>query len=287
MNRSPNSFKEQKGFLTFAQNSDVDYLHLAYVQALSIKRTQREVTSYAVIVDANTKEKITDEHRAVFDYIIDLPVDASKNDSWKLKNEWQAWLLTPFKETVKLESDILFSTSIDHWWAGLQQREVCLTSSIRDYEGNISNARHYRKLFDDNLLPDIYNGLMYFRFGQDSRDFYMCAQFIFENWDYFKTEVLKNCRDDEPTTDVVFAIAAQMIGVEKCTNPALSYPTFVHMKGAIQGWSAATDWTTKLYAQIDNRLNLTVGFTRQQYPFHYYQKKFVTNEITNKYKEKI
>ena len=85
----------------------------------------------------------------------------------------------------------------------------------------------------------------------------------------------------------VFAIAAQMLGVEKCTNPALLYPTFVHMKGAIQGWAASTDWTEKLYTQIDKQLNLTVGFTRQQYPFHYQQKKFVTEEITNKYKEKL
>lgn len=288
MNRAPSSFREQKGFLTFAQNNkDTDYLHLAYVQAMSIKLTQKEVTSYAVIVDAVTKEKITDEHRAVFDYVIELPQDAAKEDSWKLKNEWQAWLLTPYKETIKLESDILFSTSIDHWWHGLQQREVCLTNTVRDYEGNISSARHYRKLFDDNLLPDVYNGIMYFRFGQDSRNFYMYAQFIFENWEYFKTKVLKNCRDDEPTTDVVFAIAAQMLGVEKCTNPALSYPTFVHMKGAIQGWHASTDWTEKLYAQIDKQLNLTVGFTRQQYPFHYQQKKFVTEEVTNKYKERL
>ena len=284
--RRPDSFEEQRGFLTFAQNNnDTDYLKLAYCQALSIKCTQKDVKATAVIVDALTKELITDKHRKVFDYIIDLPVDAAVADSWKLKNEWQAWWLTPFKETIKVEADILFSNDISHWWSGLRQHEITLTTDIRDYEGNISPCRGYRKLFDDNLLPNVYNGLMYFRYGRISREFFIYARYVFENWDYFKNEVLKNCRDDYPTTDVVFAIAAEMLGVDNCTNPALSYPTFVHMKGGIQEWGSATDWTEKLHAQLDSELNLTVGFTRQQSPFHYYEKNFLTNEIIQKYEK--
>lgn len=284
--RSPDSFKEQRGFMTFAQNnSETDYLELAYCQALSIKCTQKEVKSYAVAVDSATKEKVTDKHRAVFDYIVDIEDDAATYDEWKLKNEWQAWWLTPFKETIKVESDILFTNSIDHWWAGLRQKEVCLTSNIHDYEGNISSCRTYRKVFDDNLLPDVYNGLMYFRYGRISRDFFIYARYVFENWDQFKTDLLKNCRDDEPTTDVVFAIAAVMLGVENCTNPALSFPTFTHMKSAVQGWGIDSDWSEKLYSQMDDSLNLTVGFTRQQNPFHYHQKQFITKEIIQKYEK--
>lgn len=284
--RRPDSFKEQRGFLTFAQNSDeTDYLNLAYCQALSIKCTQKDVTSYAVAVDAATKELITDKHREVFDYIVDIENDAAKGDAWKLKNEWQAWWLTPFKETIKVESDILFTNSIDHWWPGLQQKEICMTTCIHDYEGAVSPCRAYRKLFDDNLLPDVYNGIMYFRYGQVSRDFFIYARYVFENWNQFKSELLKNCRDEKPTTDVVFAIAAEMLGPEFCTNPTLSYPTFTHMKGAVQGWSIGTDWTEKLYAQVDKDLNVTAGFTKQQYPFHYQQKKFITNDIIEKYEQ--
>lgn len=282
--RSPTSFSEQKGFLTFAQNSETtDYLTLAYCQALSIKCSQKEVTSYAVIVDAATKALITDKHRAVFDYIIDLPEDDSEGDAWKLKNEWQAWWLTPFKETMKVESDMLFSTSIDHWWAGLQQREVVLTSSVHDYEGLIATSRAYRKLFDINELPDVYNGLMYFRFGRTSLEFFIYTKYIYRNWDKFKNEILIGCVDEEPTTDVVFAIAAQMIGVENCTNPALPYPTFAHMKGAMQGWGIGEDWTNRLYSQIDDDLTITAGFTRQVYPFHYYQKNFITDKVIAQY----
>jgi hypothetical protein len=282
--RRPDSFKEQKGFLTIAQNnSETDYLNLAYCQALSIKCTQKQVQSYAVIVDAETKAKLEPKHHEVFDHIIDLPEDDSEDDSWKFKNEWKVWWLTPYKETIKLESDILFTRSIDLWWHGLSQKEVTLTSSVRDYEGEVATSRAYRRLFDDNALPDVYNGLMYFRYGRISRDFFIYARYVFEHWDEFKSRVLKNCRDEEPTTDVVYAIAAEMLGVENCINPALSYPTFTHMKGAIQGWGTSDDWTKKLYTQIDDDLNLTVGFNRQLFPFHYQKKDFMSNDIVAKY----
>ena len=283
--RSPKSFKEQQGYFTFAQNNDTtDYLTLAYVQALSVKCTQK-INKFAVAVDARTKEYVTDKHRAIFDYIIDIPDDLAAHSSWKLKNEWKAWWLTPFKETVKLESDLLLTTNIDHWWAGYRHHEVLLTSNVLDYEGNVSNTRDYRRLFDDNLLPNVYNGFMYFRFGQKSLKFFLYAQHVFENWDLYKTKVLNNCRDPEPTTDVAYAIAASMLGVEQCTNPALSYPTFAHMKGAISGFESNARWTDKLYSQIDKDLNLTIGFTRQQYPVHYYLKDFITPEVVEKYEQ--
>ena len=281
--RSPNSFAEQKGFFTFAQNNETtDYLSLAYCQALSVKSTQK-ISSFAVAVDEPTKACLTDAHREVFDYIIDIPDDASTNDTWKMRNEWKVWWLTPFKETIKIESDILLVDSIDHWWPGLQQKEVCLTTTVRDYEGAVSPCRAYRALFDENSLPDVYNGLMYFRFGKDSLEFFSYAKAIFEQWDMVRITILKNCHDETPSTDVVFALAAILLGEERCTNPTLSYPTFTHMKGAINRWGINTDWTEKLYAQIDDQCHLTVGFSRQTYPFHYYQKNFITPEVIARY----
>lgn len=282
--RRPDSFAGQRGFFTFVQNNDeTDYLNLAYCQALSIKCTQTEVTSYSIAVDSYTKSKLEPKHLKLFDHIIDIPDDASAGDAWKLKNEWKAWWITPYRETVKVESDILFTDSIDHWWDGMSQHEVCLTSNVRDYEGKVSSCRAYRKLLDDNLLPNVYNGVMYFRYGRQSKDFFIYARYVYEHWDEFKTRMLVNCVDDEPTTDVAFSIAAMMMGVENCTNPALTYPTFTHMKGAINGWGINTDWREKLYSQIDDSLRMTVGFSGQHYPFHYYQKNFITPTLVERY----
>ena len=106
-----------RGYLTFVQNSgSVDYLTMAYVQALSIKTTQT-INNYSIVVDSATQQLITDQQRQVFDHIIPMPgTDESINDKWKLKNEWKALLASPYNETIKVEADMLFTSSVDHWW---------------------------------------------------------------------------------------------------------------------------------------------------------------------------
>lgn len=272
--RSPNSFQAQQGYFTFAQNTGtVDYLELAYYQAVSIKQTQ-QINSYAVAVDADTKKLITDRHLQVFDYVVDI----TNPDAWAMNNEWQAWNLTPFKETIKLESDILFSQSVDHWWTGMRQQELCFTTKIRDYEGQVSPAREYRRVFDDNNLPDIYTGMYYFRFGSNSMEFFNMAQAVYTNWTVYRDEILTNCREDKPSTDVVFAVAALLFGAERCTIPELDYPSFVHMKGAINKLNTSADWRNAYLAQLDGT-QLSIGFTRQQWPVHYYQKDFLNDQF--------
>ena len=267
--RSPNSFQEQQGYFTFAINSDsVNYLELAFAQACSIKATQKN-NSYAVAVDSQTKEYITEEHRKVFDYIIDIP----DYNTHAMSNEWQAWLLTPFKETIKLESDMIFTNSIDHWWPGLRLQEICFTNKVRDYTGKVSNTRTYRKFFDDNNLPDIYTGMYYFRFGKESMQFFQLVYHVYNHWNYFKN-YLKNCREELPSTDVAFAIAAAMHGHESLVNPALDYPSFVHMKGGINGLHSTADWQNNFQHEL-NGTDLTINFYKQVWPVHYYQKDFI------------
>jgi len=79
------------------------------------------------------------------------------------------------------------------------------------------------------------------------------------------------------------ALAAMAVGEENCYNPASDIPSFVHMKGPIQGWGHV-DWQKHLYAQVDDNANLTVGFNRQMYPFHYVDKTFATEELIEQYK---
>jgi|694.fasta_scaffold05907_13 hypothetical protein len=267
--RSPKSFLDQQGYFTFAQNTEsVNYLELAYAQAASIKQTQK-INKYAVAVDSETKKLITDKHQKVFDYVVDI-VDPVAN---AMGNEWQAWQLTPFKETIKLESDILFTTNVDHWWTGLRLQEVCFTTKVRDYFGRVSKDRSYRKFFDENNLPDVYTGMYYFRFGQQSLKLFQLAFAIYSNWEYFRDN-LKNCREELPSTDVVFAIAARLLGVELCTNPALDYPSFVHMKGSVNHLHSSANWQNILQHEL-NGTELTINFNRQLWPVHYYQKDFI------------
>jgi hypothetical protein len=271
--------KAPQGFLTFAKNSDtVNYLELAYVQALNIKNTQR-VQQYAVVVDAATRELVTPEHKRVFDHVIVAespgPFDA----------EAQAFWLSPFQETIKVESDLLFTRSIDHWWTAFRLRDVCLSTGCRNYQQEISTNRQYRRVFDDNALPDVYNGLMYWRFSQTARDFFMLATQIFSNWNAVSTE-LRNFRDQNVSTDVVFALAAQLLGPELCTIPGLDFINFVHMKPAINGHAESLRFTDAFVTEFDAGM-IRVNNINQYHPWHYQDKQFINSEITEYYGPRI
>jgi hypothetical protein len=111
-------------------------------------------------------------------------------------------------------------------------------------------------------------------------ELFQLAEAIYTNWPIFRDQLLKNCREDQPSTDVVFAVAARLLGVEQCTNPALDYPSFVHMKGAINGLDASADWQAVFPHEVYNN-TLMINFTRQTWPVHYYQKTFANAHIQN------
>jgi hypothetical protein len=278
--------KEQQGFVTFAQNTtDIDYLELAYTQALNIKATQLH-NRYAVIVDTATKELINERHRVVFDYIIDLPCDYNDPTSVrKFANEWQVFGLTPFKETIKLESDLLFTRSIDHWWTAFRLKNVCLSTGCKNYLGVTSTVQKYRALFDANNLPDVYNGLMYFRFSQEAKTFFETAQYIQMHWAHVSAN-LKTCLEDTPSTDVLYALTALMVGKETVTMPSMDFLNFVHLKPRINGVEETAPVTDRLVTEFDLGM-IRINNINQLSPLHYYEKDFVTEQMKEWYESRI
>lgn len=272
--------KEQQGFVTFAKNTEtVDYLNLAYLQCLNVKATQKH-NSYAVLVDADTLSQVTEQHRQAFDYVIEIP---NASDT-AFGDEWKVFRLTPFKETVKLESDLLFTRSIDHWWTAFRLKNICLSTGAKNYLGINSTIRKYRELFDANNLPDVYNGLMYFRYSQEAKTFFDAAQYIQMNWEYVKTG-LKKCFEDEPSTDVLYAMAALMIGEETCTMPSLDFLNFVHMKSGFNGWSDARSWLDTVMSERDGDV-IRINNINQLNPVHYYDKTYATQELIEYYESR-
>lgn len=261
--------KAQLGFLTVACNTEqTDYLRLAYYQALNIKNTQKN-NLYAVVVDYDTLLQITDDHRAVFDYIIEAP----KHDFGVFGTEAFVFELTPFKETIKIESDLLFTRSIDHWIYTFRLRDIVLSTGCRNYQQELSDVRKYRKAFDDNHWPDVYNGLMYFRFTKTARDFFDTAKQIFSNWDTV-VDQLKNCRESVPSTDVVFALASTIVGEELCTLPSADFINFVHMKPAVNGFNEDLKFSEVFVTEQEGEM-IRINNINQYHPVHYYDKEFV------------
>ena len=274
--------KEGQGFLTFAivEPDGVDYLRLAYLQALNIKATQRDA-KYAVITNV-AEESIAEKYKQVFDYI--LPI-ARQPDKSAFFYEPYAFHYSPFKETIKLEADLLFTRSIDHWWTAFRLKDVCLSYQAKTFRGINSTIRKYRELFDANELPDVYNGLMYFRYSQAAADFFDAAKSISAGWDYVKSG-LKKCHEESPSTDILYALAALKVGQETVTMPSMDFINFVHMKSGFNGWADTQSWLNTVVNERDGDI-IRINNLNQLDPVHYYDKTYATQELIEYYEQRV
>jgi hypothetical protein len=182
-------------------------------------------------------------------------------------NDPQAFRLTPFRETIKLEADMLIVSEIAHWWTMLRHRDVVVSVGCRDWHGLVSTQRHYRRMNDENKLPDVYNAITYWRLSETSQQFYQLVRDIFANWSAIKT--LLKFPEDQPSTEVVYAIAAQVIGPDTVTLPFATYPKITHMRPHIAGTAGA--WHRELVWELHDR-RLRVESVPQWGAFHYHAK---------------
>jgi hypothetical protein len=240
-----------------AQNSQsVDYVDCANQLARSIRHFHPDAK---ICLLSNTDSADAD----LFDYHQTFPYPLSDNP---YANDWQVFETSPFRQTIKLEADMIIASAIDHWWLMLEHKDVVISTGARDFYDQKTTNRFYRKVFDSNNLPDVYNAITYWRSSQTAQEFFQLVKEIFENWAQYKT--LIKFPDQIPSTDLVYAMAAQIIGPEHVTMPFVSYPRIVHMKRGIIP-ICLEDWTQELIWESNP---LRIQTVAQWGAVHYHQK---------------
>jgi hypothetical protein len=122
---------------------------------------------------------------------------------------------------------------------------------------------------------------MYFRFSQTSAEFFKIAESLFNNWDSVKT-ALRQCDDPLPTTDIIYALTAQIIGPENCTLP-LDFINFVHMKNTINKLPESNTWDNMCMIEVDAPM-IRINNLNQYHPVHYHSKELITDEFIERYR---
>jgi hypothetical protein len=231
---------EEQGYIIPAFNvGSVDYVDCARALAKTLLKHNP-----AARICLLTNEKYAAEP-ALFAYT-HVVNDINTENPWA--NDWMVFRQTPFRETIKLEADMLIATPIDHWWTMFRHRDVVISTGCRNWLGEVSGARNYRHCFDQNQLPDVYNAVTYWRLSKTAQEFFDLVRDIFANWAEFKK--LLKYPEEVPSTDLVYAIAATIIGPEQVTMPFASYPHIVHMKRHHAG-TDTEDWMKELTFEMD------------------------------------
>ena len=250
----------ERGYLIPAVNTEtVDYVACAVELARSIKQWH-PTASVSLLT-------LGDYHNTVFDSVIQLPY----GDCGGFANDWQCFAASPYRQTIKLEADMIAASPIDHYWTMFELRDVVISQGCRTFYGQLASSRFYRKFQDENHLPDVYNAITYWRKSLTAQQFFNLVRDIFQHWE--KIKFAYKCPEDTPTTDCVYAVAAQIIGVEQVTLPLGIGPSIVHMKKNIQGCHS-NDWTQEL---VWERLNpgVRIQTVAQTGFFHYHKKTWI------------
>ena len=181
-------------------------------------------------------------------------------------NDWQVFSASPYRQTIKLEADMICASPMDNWWTLFEQRDVVISQGARTFYDEPAESRFYRKIFDQNNLPDVYNAITYWRLSKTAQEFFQLVRNIFEHWDDYKK--LLKFPEETPSTDVVYAMAAVIMGTETVTLPAGVGPSIVHMKRHIN--PIQTDnWTKELVWETDP---LRINTVAQTGLVHYHVK---------------
>ena len=256
----------ERGYLILASNNGQDdYVACARALAKSLRYWMPDC-KICLVTDAN-------ETDPVFDIVRPFPYgDQDPNGTWKLSNDWQAFHASPFRETIKLEADTVIVENIDHWWAWFEHQDVVVSRGIKNYLNEPSTSRAYRRLFDDNALPDVYNAVTYWRLSQTAAEFFYLVRTFFEQWTTVR-QTLKYCDSVTANTDMIYAMAAKYIGVDRVTLP-FAWPAMTHMKPAVNFLKTeARPWTAEMvWELIEGRLRINT--VEQQGIVHYHHKAF-------------
>lgn len=240
-----------KGFVIMAQGDD--YVTCARALELSIKR---------VMPNANVTIITTDM----------LPHgDQAPDLIWKLQNDWQVYEASPYEYTIKLEADMYLPRSIEYWWDVLKERDVVVSTNIRNIKQEISKVTIYRNFIVDNKLPNTYNAITYFRKGALAEKFFAIVRDVFENWEEYK-KILKCNTTEIATTDWAYAIACHILGEENTTLPDFDAMSMVHMKQYINGLPTEK-WTDTFIHELLPH-SFRINTISQMYPVHYHLKDF-------------
>ena len=272
-----------RGIVVLAQNSKkINYVLQACLLAMSLK-----VTNPDEKISIITNNRVPKDYKPLFDKIIRIPWgDAAVKSDWKVENRWKIYHVTPYDETIVLDTDMLVLQNIESWWNFLSKYDLYFTSRVETYRGETVVSDYYRKTFTVNKLPNLYSGLYYFKKCNKSYEFFKWVELVTNNWEMFYGKFTPKNYNNWLSFDITAAIVTKILNIEnEITNKKAMIPTFTHMKSKVQGWIDPTDrWQDAVGVYFSKDCRLKIGNHQQSGIFHYTEKDFITDEILETYR---
>jgi len=274
-----------KGFLVIAENSkSTNYVDQAYALALSIKMSQKEITSISLVTNNKVSKKIA----KVFDQIITIPwTERTSESRYAVENRWKLFHVSPYNETIVLDADMLMLEDISDWWSYCSNFDLKFCNRVKNYKLEpILQDTFHRKAFNENGLTNPYFALHYFKKSEQALNFYKVLEFVCNNWEWCYDKFAPIAYQDWLSMDLAAAIAIEITGYHNAVIDSCSPLDFVHMKLPLQGWELSlASWQDAVPLVLNSRGELIVGNIKQTKIFHYVEKNFISKKILSRLEE--
>jgi hypothetical protein len=265
------------GVCVLAQNNGkTDYVKQAYALALSILARAPD-TNISII----TNDIIPVTYKDVFDQVISIPWgDLAIKSDWKIDNRWKVYHVTPYRNTVVFDADMLVLDNMSLIWENIDP--IIFTNNVTTYRNELITNRYYRKTFDSNNLPNIYTGMYKFSKCDDAHNFFKLLDTIMQNWKVFYQTYAPKDMQNWNSVDLSAAIALKIL--DSNINNELA---FIHMKPRVQNWKhIPNNWTDVLPVDVGND-KLYINGYKQSGILHYVEDAFLTADILKWLEERV
>ena len=269
--------------LVAQNNTKTDYVRQAYALALSVLANNPD-TNISLI----TNDDVCKKYTSVFDKIIPIPWgDLSSENEWKIDNRWKVYHVTPYKNTIVMDVDMLVLDSINIMWQDIKTPPSLLfTKNVKTYRNATVTSRYYRRAFDDNNLPDAYSGVYQFSKCNQTRTFFVLLDVIMQNWQTFYNKFAPNSKQNWCSVGLSVAIALKILDMQGyCLDK--SRLTFTHMKPQLQNlYNPPIKWMDALPVEFGDN-GIYINGYKQSGILHYVEDEFLTDNMLAWLEEKV
>tara|TARA_B100000965_G_scaffold243736_1_gene204543 strand:- start:23901 stop:24746 length:846 start_codon:yes stop_codon:yes gene_type:complete len=201
--------EQKQGWMINGGNSE-QYYKMAAASAMMLKIHQ----SLPVAVCIDKVDNWPTEFEDCVDYVVEYPFgDTSHNMPQNVQlNQWQFYHVTPFHETIVIESDTLVLNDVSYIEDILEHNDLLFPTEITDFR-NVPYVPPHVVFFKESRLEKVHAGIWTFKQGTEAMQYFKMLDVVSQHWrdafkEYFKPEHVP----DTPILDVLHSISATMIG---------------------------------------------------------------------------
>jgi hypothetical protein len=273
------------GYLIVVSDDNVhDYHSMAYLLALSIKRTQKSgYDNVALVTDNEQKYEL---FRTVWAF--------DKVEYWDKQTHWngRSYMnkISPWKHTVCLDADMIFMRDTSHWIDYFTNNcDLYVASKVLTFRSEIVTSDYYRKTYKSNNLPSLYSAYTFFKKESSLvHEFFNLVQAITHQKEDFKNVFLEKDRPAEMGTDEIFSLAAQILDIGDQISHDLEFPKFVHMKPMVQNLkNSVSKWPRDIGFYKTDINDYKIGSFSQYEILHYVEKDLNFSNLIEQYNKKM